>query len=151
MRNIKTLLATLFFAALSGCGDEVVVQRMKAQPAVVEESKKIEDITDELANFKPPFPDRVALFEPENSSKSPTKETVAAADSSHETEPEVEVVGFGAVDTQHALLMIDGRLEALRVGEGYRNVHVLEIAPPRVQFRVAGRVRNAKMDSEQGG
>ena len=149
------LLFAVSVIVLAGCGEDVVVKRMKPEPPTADGSQSVEDITDELVAYKPPFPSHVALFEPKNKTTRPTPvSTVNAAGTDGETsdvEPEIELVGFGAVDTQHALLMIDGRLEALRVGEKYRNVRVLKIAPPLVHLRVAGQDREANFASRQDG
>ncbi|MCG8584612.1 MAG: hypothetical protein MI757_07870 [Pirellulales bacterium] len=139
-----------------GCSEEVVIKRMKPGPPAPVEAKAVEDISNELVAFEPPFKGRFELFEPEKKiAKAPgtstAKRTARPVSDSASTEPEIELVGFGAVHAPHAILMIDGRLEALRVGEQFQNVRVLEISPPSVQLRVAGKVREAKLDVENDG
>jgi hypothetical protein len=155
MLKSANMLILALLVLLSGCGEEVVIKRMKPQQIAADETKEVEDISSELAQFTPPFPQSVALFEPEKPSSrqkpSQDKSAVTTDDGSSDVQPEIELVGFGAVDAQHALLMIDGRLEALRVGEHYRNVHVLEITTSSVRLRVAGRILEAKLVTEQDG
>ena len=153
--NPTILLTSMLILLLSGCAEEVVVKRMKPAPAEPARIEPVEDLTEALAEFVPPYPEQVVLFEPDK--KKPTKAgarmkaTSSQDASSSQSEPEVELMGFGSVDAKFALLMIDGQVEALRVGEGHGNVRVLKIEPPRVQLRVAGRASERTLLPEQDG
>ena len=137
MHKLTIAATCLFVVLLSGCGEEVVVKRIKPAPPEAADVEPVEDITAALAEFEPPPPEQVILFEPD------VKKRTKAADStianSSGSEPDVELMGFGSVDSHYALLLIDGQMEALRVGEKLGNVQVLKIEPPRVQLNVAGR------------
>ena len=161
MQNLKTIrslarvVTPLLVVLMSGCSEEVVVKRMKPAPQTAVELKPVEDITDALAQFVPPFPERIVLFEPDKKKRpeagATARKTSANTTIDNQSAPEIELVGFGFVDAEHALLMIDGRMEALRVGEQHRNVRVLRIEPPRVRLRVAGQVREETLVSNQDG
>ena len=85
----------------------------------------------ETAQFEPPFPDRQELFLPPGPQE-PVKPQAVRKDSS------IQVKGFANADGMHALLMIDGRLTAMRVGESRGGVEVLSVKPPRVMLRQDG-------------
>ena len=155
IRNLACVVTSLLVVLMSGCSEEVVVKRMKPAPQAAVELQSVEDITDALAQFDPPFPERTVLFEPDKKMRSEAGNTARRATGNttvdNQSVPEIELVGFGTVDAEHALLMIDGRMEALRVGEQHRNVRVLRIEPPRVKLSVAGRVREKTLLSNQDG
>ena len=154
MRNLSANLLIASATLLAGCAEEVVVKRMKPQPPTIGDAAEVVDISEELASFEPPFPESQSLFEPEKKTdrgNAARSHAQSLADDESETIPEIELVGFGSVDARHALLLIDGRLEALQVGERFRNVRVLSISPTSVRIDVAGRQLEAKFTVEQDG
>ena len=84
------------------------------------------------AQFKPPFPDRQELFLP------PDQREQVSAPAAPKKNSSIQVKGFANADGMHALLVIDGRLTAMRVGESRGGIEVLSVKPPRVILRQDG-------------
>ena len=84
------------------------------------------------AQFKPPFPARQELF------LSPEQHEQVAPQDTTTKNSSVQVKGFANADAMHALLVIDGRLTAMRVGESRGGIELLSVKPPRVMLRQDG-------------
>ena len=78
-----------------------------------------------VAEFTPPFPDRVDLFEAPKRAQS----TVRRDDEHGET---VELKGFINVDQPRVILSIDGVVSPVPEGGEKYGVHVISIQPPSV-------------------
>jgi hypothetical protein len=87
------------------------------------ESKSAGPIT--TAQFSPPFPERVELFEPPKRAQS----TVRRDDESGDT---VELKGFINVDQPRVVLSIDGTIAPIAEGGEKYGVQVISIQPPSV-------------------
>jgi hypothetical protein len=80
--------------------------------------------SDAVAEFTPPFPQRLELFEP------PQRQSTARRDDEHgET---VELKGFIYVDEPRAVLSIDGVISSVPEGGEKYGVQVISIEPPTV-------------------
>jgi len=77
------------------------------------------------AEFVPPFPDRLELFEPPKRAEG----TVRRNDEHGET---VELKGFIHVDQPRVVLSIDGVVSPIAAGGEKFGVHVIAITPPSV-------------------
>ena len=140
--RVLPICVALVFGLTIGCSDRsdsVTRSTKEADNSAASNPKEStsEDVRDaaELhassAQFKPPFPDRQELFLPPEQQET-VKPQAARKDSS------VKVKGFANADGMHALLVIDGRLTAMRVGESRGGVEVLSVKPPRVVLRQDG-------------
>jgi len=78
-----------------------------------------------VAQFLPPFPDRLELFEPPKRAQG----TVRHNDESGET---VELKGFVNVDQPRVVLSIDGVISPIAEGGEKYGVQVISIQPPSV-------------------
>ncbi|MEX2310613.1 MAG: hypothetical protein WD738_23805 [Pirellulales bacterium] len=78
-----------------------------------------------VAQFSPPFPDRLELFEPPKRAQG----TVRRDDEHGET---VELKGFVHVDEPRVVLSIDGVISPIAEGGEKYGVHVISIQPPSV-------------------
>ena len=100
-----------------------------AQPAV--ESPHTPDLAEPaaesplVAEFSPPFPDRLELFEPPKRAQG----TVRIDDEGGET---VELKGFVNVDQPRVVLSIDGVISPIPEGGEKYGVQVIAIQPPSV-------------------
>jgi hypothetical protein len=86
-----------------------------------------------IAQFSPPFPDRLELFEPPKRAQG----TVRREDQNGET---VELKGFVNVDTPRVVLSIDGVISPIHEGGEKYGVQVISIQPPSVVLQ-RGRAR----------
>ncbi len=84
-----------------------------------------ENESDQVAQFTPPFPERVELFEPPQRAQS----TVRHDDEHGET---VELKGFIDVDEPRVVLSIDGVIASIPEGGEKYGVQVISIEPPTV-------------------
>jgi hypothetical protein len=80
-----------------------------------------------IAQFSPPFPDRLELFEPPQRA-----EGTVQRDDAGET---VELKGFINVDQPKVLLAIDGVIAPIPEGGEKYGVQVITIEPPSVVFQ----------------
>ncbi|MCI0334442.1 MAG: hypothetical protein L0228_14585 [Planctomycetes bacterium] len=145
LRNLTTLLLC-FGTAASGCGrtDEPLVETAPAatSPAVETTTAAVESQpnanaskspelaepqkqTDQIAQYTPPFPDRLDLFEPPQRAKG----SVRREDEHGET---VELKGFIDVDEPRVVLSIDGVISSIPEGGEKYGVQVISIEPPTV-------------------
>lgn len=101
---------------------------IETQP--VSEGKKLPDLAEpenksaKVAEFTPPFPQRLELFEP------PQRQSTARRDDEHgET---VELKGFIDVGEPRVVLSIDGVISSVPEGGEKYGVQVISIEPPTV-------------------
>jgi hypothetical protein len=78
-----------------------------------------------VAQFSPPFPDRIELFEPPKRAQG----TIRQDDQNGET---VELKGFVNVDRPRVVLSIDGVIAPISEGGEKYGVQVISIQPPSV-------------------
>jgi hypothetical protein len=78
-----------------------------------------------VAQFSPPFPERLELFEPPKRAQSAVRQN----DNDGET---VELKGFVNVDTPRVVLSIDGVVAPIAEGGEKYGVQVISIQPPSV-------------------
>ena len=78
----------------------------------------------EVAEFTPPFPQRLTLFEP------PQRQSTARRD--NENGETVELKGFIDVDEPRVVLSIDGVISSVPEGGEKYGVQVISIEPPSV-------------------
>jgi hypothetical protein len=99
----------------------------RAEPTAVESSTadNREPAQPTAAQFVPPFPDRLELFEPPKRAQS----TVRREDEGGET---VELKGFVNVDKPRVMLLIDGVIAPIPEGGEKYGVQVISIQPPNV-------------------
>jgi hypothetical protein len=83
--------------------------------------------SDPIAQFSPPFPDRLELFEPPQRAQGTVQR-----DDAGET---VELKGFINVDQPKVLLAIDGVIAPIPEGGEKYGVQVITIEPPSVVFQ----------------
>ena len=76
-----------------------------------------------LADFEPPYPNRVNPFAP------PTRST-RQAQRSENSESSVVLLGFAKLDEPKAILNIDGVVSPLANGDQHAGVQVIAIEPP---------------------
>lgn len=91
-----------------------------ASPAV-----NAEDAKSPLAEYTPPFPDRVDLFVP-------PKRQGGARIASGENEDAVELLGFVRVDEPKVVLSINGFITPVAEGANQFGIEVISIQPPTV-------------------
>ncbi len=80
--------------------------------------------------FDPPYPGRTDLFAPP---KKPDLETIAR--SGGRTNSSLALKGFVNVDGPKAILLIEGQLATLAVGDERFGVQVVSIAPPQITLQ----------------
>jgi hypothetical protein len=141
LNRIYSLCFALVAATmLVGCGEELVVESPQAvatapappePPAPTPAAPKTEpDVAESeatsrtVAQFTPPFPDRLELFEPLQRA-----EGTVQRDDAGET---VELKGFINVDQPKVLLAIDGVIAPIPEGGEKYGVQVISIEPPSV-------------------
>ena len=90
-------------------------------------------VPSQIADFKPPFPERIDMFEPPKRAQS----TVRRDDEHGQS---VELKGFINVDQPRVVLSIDGVISAIPEGGEKYGVHVISIQPPKVMLQ-RGRTR----------
>lgn len=78
-----------------------------------------------LADYKPPFPDRVELFVP-------PKRQGGARTPGDENQDAVELLGFVNVDRSKVVLSINGQVTPAAEGETQLGVEIISIQPPTV-------------------
>ena len=96
-----------------------------AKPAPTPDIANPKSAAEPVAEFTPPFPDRVDLFEAPKRAQS----TVRRDDEHGET---VELKGFIDVDEPRVILSIDGVVSPVPEGGEKYGVHVISIQPPSV-------------------
>ena len=79
-----------------------------------------------IADYQPPFPDRVDLFVP------PKREGGAATSGQGANDSAVELLGFVRVDRQRAVLSINGEIHSLAEGDAQFGIEVVSVHPPNV-------------------
>jgi hypothetical protein len=89
--------------------------------------------TDLPPDFLPPFPDRDQLF-------ATSTQTPAERSTQPNAQSAVQLKGFANRGELRALVMIDGRIKAMRVGEACQQIEIVAIEPPRVTLREADRI-----------
>jgi hypothetical protein len=95
-----------------------------AKPAKEPEIAEAAAASHALAQFSPPFPDRLDLFEPRQRAQGTVRR-----DDEGET---VELKGFIHVDEPSVVLAIDGVISPINEGEEKYGVQVISIEPPSV-------------------
>jgi hypothetical protein len=78
-----------------------------------------------VAQYQPPFPDRVDLFVP-------PKRQGPARVKEGETEDHVELLGFVRVDRPEVVLSVNGQIAAIPEGDTEMGVEVISIQEPKV-------------------
>lgn len=78
-----------------------------------------------VAEYQPPFPDRVDLFVP-------PKRQGPARVKEGETEDHVELLGFVRVDRPEVVLSVNGQIAAIPEGDTEMGVEVISIQEPKV-------------------
>jgi hypothetical protein len=78
-----------------------------------------------VAEYQPPFPDRVDLFVP-------PKRQGPARVKEGETEDHVELLGFIRVDRPQVVLSVNGQIAAIPAGDTEMGVEVISIQEPKV-------------------
>jgi hypothetical protein len=142
--NKRITIAGLWLAILGagfvGCqsSDEIdaVPEVVEATPAVTPATKPSESTSDNtsvennpdaakltVAQFVPPFPERLELFEPPKRAQG----TVRRDEQGGET---VELKGFVNVDKPRVVLLIDGVIAPIPEGGEKYGVQVISIQPP---------------------
>ncbi len=137
---IEAILTLALGLAVPGCGKAPVAKPAAPASGPETASAKVtpvpttqtESIGIETAEFEPPYPQRLELFQPPR-----TDEPAAAQAQPRETE--VQLKGFAQAGELKALLRIDGQLTALRVGQVVGSLELVSISPPQVTLRRDGR------------
>jgi hypothetical protein len=99
--------------------------RPAVNPTSLRESKKAEEKIAPIAQFVPPFPERLELFEPPKRAQG----NIRRDDEDGET---VELKGFIHVDEAKVVLSIDGVIAPVPEGGEKYGVQVISIQPPSV-------------------
>ena len=81
------------------------------------------DDTAKVADYQPPFPDRVDLFVP------PKREGGQAASGN---ESAIELLGFVRVDRLRAILKVNGEVTPMAAGDTRLDLEVISVNPPNV-------------------
>lgn len=113
-------------AAPTSSGDSTLAAELPAEPTPALEPIPADESTSEstLAEYQPPFPDRVHLFVP------PKREGKSTANNQEEA---VELLGFVNVRNSHkAVLSINGMVYPVAEGGSQFGVEVISIQPPGV-------------------
>ncbi len=137
-RNV--ILVVLLSLPLAGCTGQAGaasprnVEKQKSTPdaaplTVASESNAVASAA--VTEFKPPFPNRQELFLPPEKHEAKPEQPATKR-------PAIQVKGFANADGMLALLVIDGKMTALRVGESRDKIEVLSIKPPKVMLRHEG-------------
>ena len=124
----EAIAAPEFQATVSGASElSIVVSDSPAETLTEPESAPIDQEPVEqktAATYQPPYPDRVELFlAPKRDGRRSTR---------NEQEDAVELLGFVNVDHQRAVLMINGSVYPVAVGDSQFGVEVISIQPPAV-------------------
>jgi hypothetical protein len=148
LKHIPIIVAGLLGLALAiaGCSSsieaeiiaapapEAIPQAAAAPPTPTADAAKEPDLAEpqpaaaQVAEFTPPFPERIDVFEPPKQAQS----TVRRNDEHGET---VELKGFITVDTPRVVLSIDGVVCAIPEGGEKYGVLVRSIQPPTVHLQ----------------
>ncbi len=149
-----------FCTAMLGCSasdelpDETVPTAAPVTPASPEIKESVKPVGDQskspnvaegdvptqrIAEFSPPFPERLELFEPPQRAQG----AVSRDDELSET---VELKGFINVDQPLAVLSIDGVMSSIPEGGEKYGVQVISIQPPSVIWQRGRNRRTATLE-----
>jgi hypothetical protein len=121
--NDANAVAEVVDATPADAPDAIVKQPESTAQSAVDEGPQPDPTL--AAQFAPPFPERLELFEPPKRAQS----TVRRDDDSGNT---VELKGFVNVDQPRVVLSIDGVISPIAEGGEKYGVQVISIQPPNV-------------------
>jgi hypothetical protein len=108
----------------------------ETMPVAIDQEPVEKEIT---TDYEPPYPDRVDLF------LAPKREGRKSTDGGQEDV--VELLGFVNVDSQQAVLMINGMVYSVSEGDTQFGVEVISIQPPAIVLQRGRQRWQASLDN----